>query len=128
MKCQLCNHAVADGAPVYRWTILTLNHYLDRGCILHICARCAETKATLHYKGSPYKWRPAAPCRNCQRPVINDTKPRGAKLKYVVCSDECRRALYATQARLRRKRPMKPCTVCSAWFAPKRTDADYCSH
>jgi hypothetical protein len=42
---------------------------------------------------------------------------------FIVCGHECRRAVYAEQTRLRRKRSNRSCRTCGEPFAPKRADA-----
>jgi predicted nucleic acid-binding Zn ribbon protein len=55
-------------------------------------------------------------------------------LRYFVCSDQCRIAIYNANARgklnergQRRPVPKRPCVICGELFTPKRSDAIYCS-
>jgi predicted nucleic acid-binding Zn ribbon protein len=54
-------------------------------------------------------------------------------LRYFVCSDRCRIAIYNANAREKlnergeRPVPKHPCVICGEPFTPKRSDAIYCS-
>jgi len=142
MKCDRCEFPIPEGAPVYRRRDAN-----QRGARWIWCAKCAAEESAKKERSRrhallinpaafedekwdnlcfSFGWRPAAPCAACGRPVINDRL--SAKIcKRVVCGDECRRALYAAQARERRKLPTRACSVCGKDFEPKRTDARYCS-
>jgi hypothetical protein len=130
MKCDECKRAIGQGAAVYHLTVLCGADCFapnDHRNVANLCANCAGASGNSIIANINGGWRSAEPCRNCGRPVINDRKPRGAKLKYVVCDDECRRAFHAARAKERRKPPMRACLSCGKQYEPKRTDARYCS-
>jgi hypothetical protein len=122
MNCELCGYALSEKEPIYRATT-TFNWPRRPGVMIHsVCARCK------HKHFAHAKWRPAEPCKHCERPVIIQVGPR-KRPRIVVCDMTCRRSLYATVARLARHlgRSERVCPGCGNGFVLKRKDARYCS-
>ena len=86
-----------------------------------LCGKCKDEWPASHY----HDFGDAKPCHNCGRPVRVDYN-RNIPLP-LVCSDECRRAVYAKLARERRQNAEQVCATCGNDFIPKRSDAKYCS-
>lgn len=60
-------------------------------------------------------------CRGCGRGVVRRWR---STLRYVTCSERCRRRAYRGQRRTDRPRG---CATCGEGFVPARADARYCS-
>jgi hypothetical protein len=144
MRCAICKRETLADEPVYR---LRRGHdgsrtawrdmFGDRA-IVTACARCRENPPPSDRTGvgslftfagfDREHWLPPKPCSHCGRPVIVD-QYRGSQ-RYIVCGDQCRIAIYNANARKkyeRRQLPERCCAVCDRPFAPRRSDALYCS-
>jgi hypothetical protein len=121
MQCKLCHREMTPADPVYR--VLGRGPSVTAHTVSEICAKCwAATDWSWPF---PRQWRSAL-CERCGRPVIYDRRQR---LKHVVCSRECRLAVYRAieTAKCRSRVKPQPCALCGASFQPKRSDARYCS-
>jgi hypothetical protein len=128
MQCKLCHREMAPADPIYRPSIgnTTWRGIFGR-MVAEVCAQCCATTPSARWPWINYKWRKPEPCKTCGRPVICDTRRKIPK--HVVCSNECRRAVYRASDAVRRRYLVRPhpCVVCSRSFIPKRSDARYCS-
>ena len=130
MRCDSCERALPDGAPIWRVTCGYGRLKGESGnwmtaSIPSVCGTCW----TARWASSTYwQWRPEQPCAHCGRPVIRDTKHRVPM--HIVCGDKCRVAFYNAQAGARRRERRQPakrvCPSCGEAFVPKRADVRYC--
>jgi predicted nucleic acid-binding Zn ribbon protein len=142
MHCGICKRELAKDEAVFRVLGLA-SRWRDEWGGKDIASVCTQCRAAPP-KGSEYlfdpeygwstrgHWRAPRPCQHCGRPVYIDT--RRDHIRYFVCSDQCRIAIYNANSRhkLKQRRehrspPKQPCVICGEPFTPKRTDAIYCS-
>ena len=122
MRCRWCHRSVKDSEAVHRVSMPYTFPWPDGSYPLvgYICTACA---------GSPVfgtDWLEAVSCSHCRRPVIHDKRRKLPK--YVVCSEECQRAIYRRLNSSGREIPERLCKFCAKMFAPKKTTTLYCSN
>jgi hypothetical protein len=136
MHCDICKRQLAKDEAVHRvlgLASLCWREWSGRG-IASVCTECRAAPP----EGSEWlfdlasrDWRSPRPCQHCGRPVHVDRHRN--HLRYFVCSDQCRVAIYNANARQKLKErgkrpvPKQPCVICGEPFTPKRSDAIYCS-
>jgi hypothetical protein len=127
MKCQKCARLFSDGEPSYRISAHSGVRWGDGhyGAVGLVCADCMAIITTINT--GPRPLRDPKPCRMCQRPVFHDLRRR--EPKYIVCSPECRSAVYDEyRASVRAaRRPPRPCEHCGTMFIPAKAHAKFCS-
>jgi len=93
----------------------------------YICTGCAgglpSPAAAARVFGTD--WLDPLPCSRCGRPVIHDIRRKLPK--YIVCSEECQRAVYKARNLAIRNTGKKPCRFCGRAFQPSKGTALYCS-
>ena len=124
MQCPNCKKTIGPTEPTYLVSVGYGDYWMRKvgGAIAFFCAECADK--TRGWQGAS-AWHEPLPCVHCQRTVFHDAARRIPK--HVVCSKECRQAVYYAVVRARRRRPKRDCSTCAEPFQPKRTDALYCS-
>lgn len=131
MHCGICKRELAKDEAVYRLHLGDSYFRITGKNIGTVCAQCAVSKTTYDGRVLVKHWPPSKPCECCGRPVHVDRHRK--HLRYFVCSDQCRIAIYNANARAKLKRqgerpvPKQACVICGALFTPKRSDAIYCS-
>jgi ribosomal protein L37AE/L43A len=124
MECQLCARSLADSEPIYRKS-LGYNHLWwreFRGCIGFVCEACLDGNDLR----SGVQWREAAPCCNCNRPVIADTRRNP---RVLVCGQKCQRATYRKRRQSYREPHDPVCPGCRLKFVRRRRSGIYwCDH
>jgi hypothetical protein len=148
MRCAACKRELLAGEPVYRLRMgydasdSVWRRMFGRQSVIIACAKCRnDPPKSRGWRGAGdlftfdgferAHWYPAKPCSHCGRPVFVDRYRRG--LRYFVCGDECRVAIYNANARKSAKQkaprivPQKRCAKCDELFTPSRSDAEYCS-
>jgi hypothetical protein len=139
MHCDICKRQLEKDGPVYRfWGVPSgFWPFARNKSVISACTRCgANPPQKRSNEGSVYTFQrfehayPPQPCQHCGRPVYAD---RQRRLRYFVCGDQCRIAIYNANAREKLKQrgqrpvPKQPCIICGEPFTPKRSDAIYCS-
>jgi hypothetical protein len=135
MRCEHCQREIPESGPVYRLSLSPGHPWATKSGLIEgkmhwewdqlvqsVCDSCRQDRDVELWRRD---WRPAEPCRNCGRPVSHDTARKVPK--HVVCSPDCRRAVYAALARARRSLPQAICQTCGKLFPPSRIDARFCS-
>jgi hypothetical protein len=129
MQCKLCRREMAPGDPIYRFWGGDSWYPINGSCTAEVCAECCATKPSADWPWiKPLGgWRLPKPCERCGRPVINAMRRKLPK--HIVCSRECRLAVYGAIEAAKRRVSVKPrrCALCEASFVPERSDARYCS-
>ncbi len=121
MICQHCRREVPEGEPSYRASDGDTNwSHRWRGYVGYLCTDCKDEWARIQFR---LNWSIPRDCENCGRPVYHDNRRRIPKR--VVCSHQCRSAIYNHFSRPRAK--PRPCEICGEEFQPKRFDARHCS-
>jgi hypothetical protein len=141
MHCDRCHKPVSDDAPIWRISIGYSGP--PQSAVQSWCNACANRRIELFNRLPPDAenwsedrrqrllkayadhWHPARPCQHCGRPVIFHAVRRIPL--HAVCGPVCRLAVYAAQARWRRRKRDRACRTCAKLFQPKRTDAVFCA-
>src|SRR5580704_1203634 len=95
MQCKLCRREMGSTDPIYRVSVAySINtRDISHGGVFEVCAECCATKPGVEFRWlTGHQWRSPEPCKRCGRPVISDMQRK--QPKHVVCSDQCRRAVY----------------------------------
>jgi hypothetical protein len=118
-QCAKSGCTLTAGVPVWR-TRLPLGYGpFGRGQTkVAVCAQCVSKWR---------KFRPAAPCEGCGRPVHQEASYRSHRRTF--CCEACERTARSTAARERRAdaRGTRQCETCGETFEPTRTNARFCS-
>jgi hypothetical protein len=110
MHCDICKRQLANGEAVYRFWGVPFGFwpFARNKSVITACTRCrANPPQKRSSEGSVYTFQrfehayPPQPCQHCGRPVYADRQRRG--LRYFVCSDQCRIAIYNANARAKLK-------------------------
>ena len=129
MQCRWCGRSIKDAEAVHRVSMPYAFPWPDGPYPLigYICTDCSaatsSSDSTLGLFGT--NWLDPIPCCHCKRPVIHDARRKLPK--YVVCSEECQRAIYRALSFERRELGDRRCRVCDKMFLPKKANVLYCS-
>jgi hypothetical protein len=124
--CFKCERAIAPSETICRVRVPNAWGYFKGGGEWAVtCDDCGEVCLSSMSSG----FFQAAPCEQCKRPVRNQAT--GLRIRYVLCSDQCRVNFYRELAAERRRvarasREESTCETCKRPFT-KRTDAKHCS-
>jgi hypothetical protein len=119
--CGRCGGVIAPGAPVWIGAVSCRGYYQQDYVTLEapLCENCRDYRTW-----RPTRYFPPRPCENCKRPVhLRQTR----RVRRVVCSDGCRKALYRAQYFRRKGSRARRCDVCGEVFTQTRSDAKTCS-
>jgi hypothetical protein len=118
--CAACGADIGPQEPVWIGRVGYPGYSVWTYIQAPLCVKCNRNIENLHTR-----YFPALPCASCRRPVhLLMTKRRGAA---VVCSENCRKALYRARYFARKGSREATCAVCGKAYTQKRSDARTCS-